>query len=294
MSHILGIGIATLDRVFVVERFPTEDAEMRALDHRARPGGNAANSLGVLAQLGHRCDLLAVLAAGADGARIGEALAARGIDSSACPRRPGAAPTSCVLLAQDTGSRTIVHHRDLPELDFEDFARLPIERYDWLHFEGRNVAVTRRMLQQARRRLTDQPLSLEVEKEREDIDTLLPLADVLMFSAAFARGRGFDDPATFLPAMRRRAPRAILTCTWGEAGAWALSADDRSLHAPAFAPPAVVDTLGAGDCFNAGLIDALISGRTLDEALDRACRLAGRKVGQMGLDGLTDPPSTRA
>ena len=34
--------------------------------------------------------------------------------------------------------------------------------------------------------VVDQPISLEIEKEREDIDDLLPLADILLFSKSFA------------------------------------------------------------------------------------------------------------
>jgi ketohexokinase len=57
-------------------------------------------------------------------------------------------------------------------------------------------------------------------------------------------------------------------------------------HAPALAVETVVDTVGAGDTFNAGLIHALATGQLLEEALHYAVALAGRKVQQQGLAGL--------
>jgi ketohexokinase len=77
-----------------------------------------------------------------------------------------------------------------------------------------------------------------------------------------------------------------MTCTWGEAGAWALEADGRMHHCPAFPPPKVVDTVGAGDVFNAGMIHGLATGADTAQALETATRLAGRKVGLTGFSGL--------
>ena len=47
-TRILGVGIATLDLINEVERYPPEDAEVRALTQRRSRGGNAANTLAVL------------------------------------------------------------------------------------------------------------------------------------------------------------------------------------------------------------------------------------------------------
>jgi len=47
-----------------------------------------------------------------------------------------------------------------------------------------------------------------------------------------------------------------------------------------------VDTVGAGDAFNAGLIDALVSGRDPRQAVTDAVQLASRKVAQEGFVGL--------
>lgn len=93
-------------------------------------------------------------------------------------------------------------------------------------------------------------------------------------------------PPPFLREMHRRFPAADLVCAWGEKGAWALGRDGRESCCPAIPLAEVVDTVGAGDVFNAGIIDGLLRGLGLDKALEQATALAGKKCGQYGLDNL--------
>ena len=55
MATILAVGIATLDIINTVERYPYEDSETRASHHRTTRGGNATNTLSVLSQIDHHC-----------------------------------------------------------------------------------------------------------------------------------------------------------------------------------------------------------------------------------------------
>ncbi len=285
MATILAVGIATLDIVNSVERYPAEDDEVRAAGQRICRGGNATNTLTVLSRLGHRCHWAGTLADEPDARHITTALARHRIDTSAVVVHPrGKVPTSYIVHSLATGSRTIVHHRDLPEYPFEAFAKIDLAPFDWIHFEGRNVEQTLKMMRRVKEQCPALPCSLEVEKERDAIESLFPHADLLLFSRAFARGRGFDSATAFLSAMARLAPGRELVCAWGEEGAYALDRDDDFHSSPAFPPPRVIDTLGAGDTFNAALIDARLRGLPLKEALRHGCRLAGRKCGHQGFD----------
>jgi ketohexokinase len=285
-SRILGVGNATVDIVNTVERYPAEDEEVRALSRQVRRGGNATNTLVILSQRGHRCTWAGTLAREPDAQVILSDLERHGVDTTPVHTvEHGKVPTSYIALSRITGSRTIIHHRDLAEYRAEDFARIPLGEYDWVHFEGRNIEAVDIMLKRAggtpglRR-------SLEVEKPREGIERLFPLADLLLFSRVYARSHGFSGATTFLESVRPQAPQALLVCAWGEQGAYALAPGGSVIHVAAAPPARVVDTLGAGDALNAGIIDGLLRGEDLEQALTFAVRLAGKKCGQPGLEGL--------
>jgi ketohexokinase len=283
---VLAVGIATLDIINHVAVYPYEDEEVRALRQSVRRGGNATNTLVVLSQLGHECHWAGTLAEEADSRAILEDLASYHIDCRYVRHHPdGKVPTSYVLLSEATGSRTIVHHRNLPEFQAEDFLAIDIRPYDWIHFEGRNVHQTRRMLRHLRSLDKACPVSLEVEKARQDIEILYPDVDVLMFSRAFAQTREFEHPADLFASVRPYNRKALFFCTWGDQGAWLQTPAEEMLHAPAV-KRIVVDTLAAGDVFNAGVIHGLLLRQPIRQVLEAAVQLAGDKCAQDGLGGL--------
>jgi ketohexokinase len=284
---VLGVGIATLDVVNEVAAYPREDEEVRALAQRITRGGNVTNSLVVLAQLGYACAWAGTLGDDANSGAILADLDRHGVDAGFCVRHEGGrTPTSYVTLSRHNGSRTIVHHRDLPELRGEEFARIPLAGVGWVHFEGRNPAQTAIMLRDCADRLPGVGISLEVEKDRDGIERLFDGPRVLIFSRAFAESRGYGDPPGFLADQWALTGARLLVLPWGADGAYAQERGGDVCFASARPQPVVRDTLGAGDVFNAALIDGLLAGLDTRDLLVRASRLAGHKCGRRGLDGL--------
>ncbi|OUR71971.1 ketohexokinase [Methylophaga sp. 41_12_T18] len=283
MAKILAIGIATLDIINTVEKYPAEDDEIRVVSQRKARGGNATNTLAVLSQLGHQCSWAGVLINEPDAKTIQQDLEQFKIDTQPCTiLSEGKMPTSYINHSVATGSRTIVHHRDCPEFSFADFVKINHQQYDWIHFEGRNITETAQMLSWLKQHRPNIACSLEVEKSRPDIESLFQLPQLLMFSQHYATTVGYSSA----PALLASLPNDLnATCTWGKQGAWALTNGDL-IHHQACPPDKVIDTLGAGDTFNAALISALLQQKNLSQAVAQACQLAGKKCGQLGFTGL--------
>ena len=172
MSNILCIGIATIDIINEVLEYPVEDTENRILSQHKRRGGNAANTAVILSQLGHQSywagTLLSKQASDADNQNILNDFDKYQINYDYSKfLNQGKVPTSYITLSQKTASRTITHYRDLAEFSFQSFDTIDLKEFDWLHFEGRNIKQTKKMMQKSKHLFPKIPLSLEVEKNRE-------------------------------------------------------------------------------------------------------------------------------
>jgi len=75
-------------------------------------------------------------------------------------------------------------------------------------------------------------------------------------------------------------------CAWGEDGAAAKTPSCDTVTSSIFPPNVIVDTLGAGDSFNAATIYALSEGNSVDIAIVFGCKVAGAKCGMKGTNGL--------
>ncbi|XP_076011899.1 ketohexokinase isoform X3 [Genypterus blacodes] len=251
-KKILCVGLVCLDIINVVDKYPEEDTDSRCLSQRWQRGGNASNSCTVLSLLGAPCAFMGSLAAG---------------------------PVA----------------ENLPDATAADFSKVDLHQYKWIHWEGRNAEEQVKMIQQValynntlppQQRIT---ISVEIEKTREPLYQLFPHGDVVFVSKDVAQHFGFHNAEAALRGLYSRVKRgAVLICAWAEKGADALGPDGVIVHSDAFPPEKLLDTLGAGDTFNAAVIFTLANGGSLQEALTFGCTVAGRKCGVHGYDGILE------
>ncbi|XP_061417986.1 ketohexokinase isoform X2 [Lethenteron reissneri] len=296
-GRVLCVGLVCLDIISVVDSYPEEDTDTRCVSQRWQRGGNASNTCTVLSQLGVPCAFMGSLAAGRVADFVREELQASGVDAGLVVVHANcrAPPSSVVIANRRTGSRTILHsNRDLPEISADDFSKVDLGPFRWIHWEGRNgdeqVRMIARVNEMNGRRDPGEAITVSVEIEKpEKLDThqLMGHGDVVFISKDFAKHAGYDSAEAAVRGLYGRVKRgAVLVCAWGEQGAAATGPGGEVARSPAFPPPTLVDTLGAGDTFIAGVIAALSRGQSLQEALTFGCRVAGKKCGVQGYEGL--------
>lgn len=277
-EKVLCVGLTCLDMVQTCKQYPTEDSDQRSVEYRWQRGGNASNTCTVLTQLGSTCEFFGTLSAEEHLQFLKNDMEKHNIDFSHCPMVENiGCPTSTVILSLCTGSRTILHHNpNLPELTLKNFEVLQLQDYSWIHFEGRNLNEVLSMMQCVENynnmltysqdttgkatNANQMPITISVELERpkQELLDLLPYVDVAFISKEFAQSRGYDNMSETLKNISEDAKTgATLICAWADRGAMARTPDNIIVQSPAFPPQSVVDTLGAGDTFNAAVLHFL-------------------------------------
>ncbi|KAF3855582.1 hypothetical protein F7725_016305 [Dissostichus mawsoni] len=252
-KKILCVGLVCLDIINVVEKYPEEDTDSRCLSQRWQRGGNASNSCTVLSLLGAPCAFMGSLSSGYK-FHIDVSLVS---ESAQCEL-----PASVVISNINTGSRTILHMnsfimadfsrrgvdvsavvlqvedvkdfnnsdllvvRNLPDVTAEDFSKVDLHQFKWIHWEGRNAEQQVQMIQQVE--VFNRPLP---PQERITLSVFV--------SKDVARHFGFQSAGAALKGLYSRVKQ------------------------DAFPPETLVDTLGAGDTFNSAVIYTLSNGETL-------------------------------
>ncbi|CAB1330541.1 unnamed protein product [Coregonus sp. 'balchen'] len=206
-----------------------------------------------------------------------------GVDiSSVAWQRDGENPCACCVVCPPSGSRTVVlSDTNLADVSAADFSKVDLSQYKWIHWEGRNAEEQVKMIQRVELSNSTLPqqhritVSVEIEKTREPLYQLFRYGDVVFVSKDVAMHFGFHSAASAL---------GPLPQVRNEKGADAMGPDGIVVHSDAFPPEALVDTLGAGDTFNASVIYTLSNGGGVQEALTFGCQVAGRKCGVHGYD----------
>ncbi|KAL4943889.1 hypothetical protein BDV06DRAFT_188923 [Aspergillus oleicola] len=305
---LVAVGACYVDTILTTPHYPGEDDKLRASNISRRRGGNCPNSLEVLQQLVSQSpadartplNLIAILPAQSSNAsrEIRDAFEPR-VSLHHCIYRENfqEPASSYIMKSQESGSRTIVNYNELPEMKVDEFVGIADKlgtNAGWYHFEGRIPDVTLACIRHLRKQYPSVKVSVEAEKPgREGLQELAKEADVVFYSKSWAQANGYSSAEECVRMQASETHNAsLLCCTWGQDGAAALEvATGKVVHSLAYTPEGfqVVDTIGAGDTFIAGMLYGLICKGdvwNLEQKLKLATRVAGMKVAQEGFGGL--------
>lgn len=249
-----------------------------------RPGGSPANVAVGLARLGHHVTLLTALGDDEHGRLIRRHLDSSGVEVIASP----IARTSTATATIDReGKASYVF-----EIDWK-LDDLPEPRDAWLHIgslgsvlpPGADAVLE---LARAAARLSFDPNCRPSFTDLTRVDELIRLSHTVKLSDEDVASLRPDQPAGEVAAGWLRSGPELVVLTKGADGATAFTREG-VVEAPAADGAAVVDTVGAGDAFMAGLLDGLLRSLPLPEVLARAATTARRTCERVG----ADPPWAR-
>lgn len=287
--EVIGIGLCTVDMLFVVPRPPEFGGLMQATAYLRQGGGPVPTALVALARLGARTRFVGRVGDDPDGAFIRDELAAEGVDTSRLMVEPGTQTrVALVLVDQATGERGFTSRpetcsplvpADLRREELEaarvvhldDADTVSIQAAEWAHQAGTLVV-------------------FDGTWGHEHLDRLLPLVDVPIVSEPFVEAwMPGASPARVVERLRGYGAR-IAVYTLGSRGcvvSW-----DEGTHAFPALPIEVVDTTGAGDAFHGGFIYGLLQGWPVDRTVAFASAVAALNCRRLG--GRTGLPNRTA
>lgn len=255
---------------------PTAGQEVYAGALTLAAGGGAYITAAYLAALGRRTGLAAHLPAAPFGAALVSELKAAGLDLGPCAPAPDGADPQ-ITVAMITGDdRAFLTRRAGPAVPASLEATLATGGWGHLHLGELATLAEHPGLARAAR-AAGMTVSCDCSWDaavlaRRDLPTLLAGVDVFLPNAMEAEALLRHAP------LEDHAPLVVIK--EGAAGARALSGG-RSVARPARAAH-VVDTVGAGDAFNAGFIDAWLAARPLEECLDAGHATAAEALARAG------------
>jgi sugar/nucleoside kinase (ribokinase family) len=250
-------------------------------------GGAGANTAAWLAHCGVETVLVARVGDDVAGRRASEELTTTGV-RCAFTIDPTAATCCVVVLVDGNGQRSMLPDRgagknlataDLDPALLADAEHLHLSGYVLLDEEtreaglamlsaAREAGLTTSVDPQAAALITDPALFVE---QLRGVDVLLPNLDEL------AALTGSRDPASATALLDTVGAVAVTT---GLAGATWVDRD--GIVSMPSAPGDCVDSTGAGDAFDAGLLSALLAGKSPEDCLLAGVRLGAMAVGQVG------------
>jgi sugar/nucleoside kinase (ribokinase family) len=274
------VGEINMDLILygLPEVMPLE-RELLASDFRVTLGSSSAILAHNLAALGLSVGFITLLGDDALGSIAMERLAERGVDLTCVKRNSGGTSTGVTILLNHAGKRHILTY---PGTMFEmaatdlDMAYLASGR----HFHLSSLFLHKALqpdLPRILRQLKAEglTLSLDTNDDPDDrwggvLDEVLGIVDIFLPNDDEAcRITGMPDAESAIEALAKRVPLVAVKC--GKRGALVQVASQRWLLPAACVTP--LDTIGAGDSFNAGFLAAFLRGDTPD-----ACAAFGNRT----------------
>ena len=281
---ITAIGMATLDDLYVLDRYPEADTEEKVVQHAVAVGGAAGRGAVTAARLGGSATLLSMSGVGIHAARLRAELADSGVSF---PLVTAAAPSqhSCVLVVPAGSSRATVWIPPAPASQrlLESLAE-SIRISDAVLVDLTDPALAERAIAECR--TWHVPVVVDSGSYKRWSEDLLYGVDHIIAPGKYfaVRSPGASLSSSMVRVFDRFEPKT-LAATRGADGVLILDAEGFTTL-PA-TDVVAVDTCGAGDVFHGAFTWALANALPFKRCFEIANMVAGMKCMSLGNVGIT-------
>ncbi len=279
VSSVLCVGIATLDRIFAVDRLPTTPGKYRANSRTVTGGGVAANAAVAISRLGGDARFLGAFGDDEAGDLIKASLTDEHVDVSGLRVLPNRQSPESIVLVDSSGERWIVNHASADLFDVAppptdaEIGRPDVVLTDMRWREGAVASLA------AARRL-GVPGVVDCDHAPADAPGILEQASHVVFGqSTLIAWAGSADIEDALRIAADRLDAWVGVTAGGDGTTWLDSG--RLEHAPAIEVVAV-DTLGAGDVFHGAFALGLAEGMSARRAVEFGSAAAALKCTRFG------------
>ncbi|MCX4094844.1 PfkB family carbohydrate kinase [Nocardia sp. alder85J] len=273
MQTALFAGLVTLDMAYGVDAFPAENSKNTVRDHFLGAGGPTANAAVTYAFLAKKSPvLLTSLGKHRVADLVRDDLLSQQVQLiDATPDSTQQPPVSSIVVARDSGSRTVVSldavrsYAPFSDTFIEFVSQATIVLIDGHHPDlAYGVAAAARNL--------GIPVVLDAGRWKDVHESILPLVDVAICSSDFTPpGMKSADSARVLEFIHACGPTKAAITRGSDP---IMCSTDRHLSEIEIAPIDAVDTLGAGDILHGAYCYYATQGYGFTESLEMASTVA--------------------
>ncbi|KNC82502.1 hypothetical protein SARC_05202 [Sphaeroforma arctica JP610] len=186
-SHrIVGLGACGIDMLAAVRTYPQPDEKTRTIDPiQYYGGGNCSNTLVAVSRLGLSCSLVAKIGQDANGALVRDELIKEGICVDHVYIRDYLqTPLTYIIVDQSASTRTCIHSPAAEGVLCGDlYPGAILKNATMCILDTRHTEAAIMLAKAAQQRCI--PVLLDVERERDGLQDLIPLADYLVTNTAY-------------------------------------------------------------------------------------------------------------
>ena len=296
MLDIIGVGDASVDLIIKVDHLPGHDEKVRGELLGKYPGGIIANFCCAASRFGAKTGIVTTVGDDDFGRIAIRGLAEFGVDQGGLVVKEGEPTYFGVIQLDSTGEKALVVVETpllVPSIEDVDVDYLNNARY--VHLTSLDLELAKFVASSVN---NDVRVSIDIEPTADSggldfwEDVLRKLHIFSLNEAGLKALVRCEDICKGAKTLLDYGPQ-IVVITSGADGVDVFSGDDH-FHVPAFKVP-VVDTTGAGDCFNAVFLSGLVKGWDLVKAVNYANAAAALSIQHVGArTGLPTEAVTRS